>query len=67
MPGKAISVSLLSKKPNPVIRAKVILGDNGVFIRKEIRDGYFSVDISITELGFTGVENTDWENIKQLK
>jgi len=36
-------------------------------IRKGIRNGYFVIDMTLTATGFGGVENTDWENIKQIQ
>lgn len=32
--------------------------------RQGVRSGYFILDQTITELGFSGVENTDWANIR---
>lgn len=40
------------------------LTDGTTTIRKLIRDGYYVVDKTLTELGFDGVEDTDWENVK---
>jgi hypothetical protein len=42
------------------------LTDGTVQMRKVIRDGYLCTDLTIAgrPLGFTGVENTDWENVE---
>ena len=32
--------------------------------RHQVRDGYFCLDQTITATGFSGVENTDWANIR---
>lgn len=38
--------------------------DGAVSVRKGVRDGNFVIDITLTPLGFAGVENTDWQNLK---
>lgn len=38
--------------------------DNGeTGYRHEVRDGAYCIDHVLTPTGFTGTENTDWENI----
>jgi hypothetical protein len=39
---------------------------DNTYIRKGIRDSVFVVDKTLTETGFSGVENVDWENIKGI-
>lgn len=42
----------------------IISIDDGVEgYRHVIRDGSYCIDYELTEIGFAGVENTDWENI----
>jgi len=31
-------------------------------VRRGVRDGYDVFDIALTDLGFNGIENTDWKN-----
>jgi hypothetical protein len=38
----------------------------GFNCRKGVRDHQFVADIELTEIGFNGVENTDWKNIKSV-
>ena len=35
-------------------------------VRKGIRDGEFVIDKTLTTIGFTGIENIDWENISGM-
>lgn len=38
--------------------------DDGVEgYRQIVRDGYYCIDVELSETGFDGDENTDWENI----
>ena len=41
--------------------------DDGTCIREGIRGDYFVQDITLTETGFDGDENTDWENVESTK
>jgi hypothetical protein len=46
----------------------IISIDNGVSgYRDIVRDGAYCIDETITPLGFSGIENTDWDNIYKLK
>lgn len=40
--------------------------DGTVIFRFGVRDLAYVVDRTITTLGFSGSENTDWENLKEL-
>lgn len=42
------------------------LKDNIRTYRDGVRDASFMLDVELTETGFTGTENTDWENIEQV-
>ncbi len=44
-----------------------ILTDGVGKFRKGVREGVFVIDKTLTVIGFTGIENTDWENIIQLQ
>jgi hypothetical protein len=44
----------------------VIYTDGVDTCRDGIRDGDYVVDIELTDLGFDGVEDTDWENLETL-
>jgi hypothetical protein len=46
--------------------AYIELTDGITIIRKGNRIGSFVIDIALTPLGFSGVENVDWENIKLI-
>jgi hypothetical protein len=35
-----------------------------ISVRKGIRENEFVIDKTITEVGFSGIENIDWEKIK---
>lgn len=41
--------------------------DDGTCIREGIRGDYLVQDITLTETGFDGIENTDWENVESTK
>lgn len=43
-----------------------LVTDNTVTYRFGCRAGAYVVDRTITALGFLGIENTDWENLKEL-
>jgi hypothetical protein len=44
----------------------LIYGDDFARWRKGVRDGDFVLDKTLTETGFTGIEDTDWENVKRI-
>jgi hypothetical protein len=41
------------------------LTDGVAIWRRIVRDGVFALDKAITPLGFDGVENTDWINVRE--
>ena len=43
------------------------LSDGIIFIRKGTRDSSFVVDLSLTPVSFSGIENLDWQNIKSVQ
>jgi hypothetical protein len=50
------------------IRYLVLTNPNtGTKLRWGVRDGYDVEDITLTPLGFDGVENTDWENVSAIE
>jgi hypothetical protein len=44
----------------------IIYTDGSSVYRDGVRDGNWVVDIELTELGFSGEEDTDWENLEEL-
>jgi hypothetical protein len=40
--------------------------DGSRYWRKQVRSGSLMLDHTITELGFAGIENTDWVNAKEM-
>jgi hypothetical protein len=40
---------------------------DGSTFRIGVRGGAFVVDVELTATGFDGVENTDWENLEEIK
>lgn len=46
----------------------VYYDDETYYYRKGIRGGYYIIDIRLTaDPGWTGVEDTDWENVFKIK
>ena len=45
----------------------LLYGDDYSLWRKGVRDGAFVLDKALTEDGFDGVEDTDWENVKEVE
>lgn len=45
----------------------VIYTDGSTYFRDGVRDGAFVVDVAITEQGFDGEKDTDWEELNETK
>lgn len=45
----------------------LLYGDDYSLWRKGVRDGAFVLDKALTEGGFDGTEDTDWENVKAIE
>lgn len=45
----------------------LLYGDNFALWRKGVRDGKFVLDKALTDSGFTGTEDTDWENVTNIE
>ena len=57
----------LSDSVNISLKNEYLIVSLGItYIRKGIRNSIFVVDKTLTEIGFSGTENTDWENIKGI-
>lgn len=41
--------------------------DGTYFWRKGVKDSVFVIDKALTDTGFNGVENTDWENVYSIE
>jgi uncharacterized protein (TIGR02145 family) len=41
--------------------------DTSVLWRKGVRSGALRIDVTLTSLGFAGIEDTDWKNIKAIE
>jgi hypothetical protein len=51
----------------PYLIAEYVLYDDGIRVwRKMVRDDSLMFDYAITDLGFDGVEDTDWANAKEI-
>jgi hypothetical protein len=73
---KKFTLTYGNPKVFSVIRLFTIISIQGQYIeytdgvgtwRKGVRDTYFILDKTLTPLGFSGTENIDWENVRQMK
>ena len=48
--------------PEPQYR---LFSDGTIKYRKGIRDDYEVLDVALTATGFSGIEDTDWENVEE--
>jgi len=51
---------------NPLNPSYVYYDDGITYIRKGVRDGYFVIDIRLTD-DWEGIEDVDWKNLRSLK